>query len=187
LRSEGIKVYPRKKPSASDPVHAGTDLEYSAVIDDQMRRKLARLADALIPAADEYLSASEAGVAGPLLDEILAMRPDIRSDVAHALKNVGDKDPHRALDGLHKASPRLFELLTATVVAAYFMHPDVRRRLDHMEGRSASEPSQNEFDDKDRDLLEPVRRRGYIYRRVPLEAWAEGSAKAEAKPPEAPN
>jgi hypothetical protein len=152
------------------------------VIDDQMRRRLARLADALIPGGNG-LSGSEAGVAGSLLDEVLTRRPDILLDIANALHVVGDEDPDEALSGLHETSPRLFDLLTATIVTAYFMHPDVRRGLDHIEGRSASQRSPDEFDDEDRDLLEPVRKRGHIYRRVPLEAWAAGSAKGEGKRP----
>jgi hypothetical protein len=159
-------VYPDKKSLASKTKPARESLEHPVVIDDQMRRRLARLADALIPAGTEQLSGSEGGVAGPLLDEVLTMRPDILPDIANALHEVGNEDPEQSLNGLKETSPRLFDLLTATVVTAYFMHPDARRDLDPTEGRGAQR-SPDEFDDEVRDLLEPVRRRGYIYRRVP--------------------
>jgi hypothetical protein len=156
-------------------------LDNPVALDNSMRQRLERLADVLIPAGDGHLSASEAGVAGPLLDKLLTLRPDILPDIANALQEVGGEDPHRALSGLRERSPRAFDLLTATVATAYFMHPDVRSSLDYLVAPSSSQGSPDAFDDEDRALLEPVKRRGHIYRRVPLEAWMGGSAEAETK------
>ena len=156
-------------------------MDNPVTLDNGMRRRLDRLADLLIPAGDGHLSASQAGVAGPLLDKVLTLRPDILPDIANALQEVGGDDPDLTLNGLRERSPRAFDLLTATVATAYFMHPDVRRGLDYLVPPSSSQGSPDAFDDGDRALLEPVRRRGHIYRRVPLEAWLGGSAVAKTK------
>ena len=52
--------------------------------DEDERAILASLADVLIPAGDGFPSASEAGVAGEGLDQVLAFRPDL----ATALKSI---------------------------------------------------------------------------------------------------
>src|SRR6185369_12385161 len=49
------------------------------------RDLLAKLADALIPAADGFPSASAVGVAGELLDKVLSNRPDLARPLKSAL------------------------------------------------------------------------------------------------------
>ena len=46
------------------------------------RQTLSALADELIPAADGMPSASQAGAAGRLLDEVLAVRGDLEEPLA---------------------------------------------------------------------------------------------------------
>ena len=55
------------------------------------RAVLAGLADVLIPAGDGFPSASEAGGAGQVLDEVLSVRPDLAAGLKKLLASAKGK------------------------------------------------------------------------------------------------
>lgn len=121
------------------------------------RARLAELADVLIPKAAGALSASEAGIAGQLLDEIERYAPErialLRGVIAHP-----GRSPREALDSLKNADRAIYDGFCETVSAAYFMSPEVRRRV----GFPGREPVPARIDIADiEDLLLPVLEAGF--------------------------
>ena len=57
------------------------------------RATLAGLADVLIPAADGFPSASQAGVAGEWLDRVIEARPDLDEGLRQVLTAAEGRDP----------------------------------------------------------------------------------------------
>jgi choline dehydrogenase-like flavoprotein len=94
-------------------------------IDRALRRRLNRLADALIPATDAMPGAGDIDVAGPLLDRVLAARPDLAEPLIEALAQPVE-DPQAALDASDRSALRT---LRYVVAAAYYLDSDVRSKL----------------------------------------------------------
>ena len=69
------------------------------------RETLAGLADALIPEADGMPSATQAGAAGALLDEVLAVRGDLEEPLAELTAAARGADP--------AADPEIYQRLEA--------------------------------------------------------------------------
>jgi hypothetical protein len=126
------------------------------------RQTLSALADELIPAADGMPSASQAGAAGRLLDEVLAVRGDLEEPLAELTAAARGADPAAEVDRLRSEDPPLFEALTTAVAGGYFLSPDVRERLGYP-GQKAKRLE----DDFDGALLQPVIDRGPIFRPTP--------------------
>ena len=100
------------------------------VIDTNLRRRLERLADGLIPEADGMPAPSSVGIAAGQLDSVLASRPDLAAGIRRALEAAGDvRDPISWLEGLRAEDPAAHDDLVIAVVAGYYMHPDVKRLL----------------------------------------------------------
>jgi hypothetical protein len=116
------------------------------------RERLAELADQLIPGEDGMPSASEAGAVGPWLDAVLAARPDFRAPLEELSGTTGAVDPTASA------------VLTAAVVAAYYMNPDVCARVGYA-GQQAIpfDPDAPDYV----DLLESVKARPPVYRPTP--------------------
>ena len=126
------------------------------------RQTLSALADELIPAADGMPSASQAGAAGRLLDEVLAVRGDLEEALDELTAAARGADPAAEVDRLRSEDPPLFEALTTAVAGGYFLSPDVRERLGYP-GQKAKR-LENDFDGA---LLQPVIDRGPIFRPTP--------------------
>ncbi len=126
------------------------------------RETLSALADALIPEADGMPSASQAGAAGALLDEVLAVRADLEEPLAELTAAARGRDPAAEIERLQADDPPLFEALTTAIAGGYFMSADVRERLGYP-GQLAKELE----DDFDQELLQPVIDRGTIFRPAP--------------------
>ena len=128
------------------------------------RETLAGLADVLIPSADGMPSASEAGAAESLLDEVLLVRGDLEEPLRTIAAGARGKDPAAEVARLAAEEPELFEALTTAVAGGYFLSPDVRDRLGYP-GQQAKKLE----DDFDQELLQPVIDRGPIFRPTPAD------------------
>jgi hypothetical protein len=130
------------------------------------RAQLGAIADVLIPAGSGMPSASEAGVAGQYLDEVLAARPDLASPLEAALASVeGAPDPVAALRGDLNA----WMVVTAVVPAAYFLNPAMREAIGYpgLEARPIDPDAAPDY--LDDGLLDQVVTRGTIYRPTPTD------------------
>jgi hypothetical protein len=134
---------------------------------EEDRRTYARLADVLIPAKDQYPSASQAGVAGVLLDVVLRSRADLSDGLREVIESARGQNPSEFVFELEKENPEAFGVLTILVRGAYFMNPTVRRLFDY-HGQLA-EPIDYEAQPEylQDDILQPVVQRGSIYRPTP--------------------
>ncbi len=129
------------------------------------RQLFAALADLLIPAGNEFPSASEAGAAGEGLDQLLAVRPDLLDSLKSLLLRAQGRSPAEFLQEIQTHDPAAFGVLAEAVPGAYFLNPDVRAKLKYT-GQSARpiDPREDYLDD---GLLQSVLDRGPIYRPTP--------------------
>jgi hypothetical protein len=131
------------------------------------RKTLARLADVLVPASEGMPSGSAVGVADAGVDLVLDARNDLRDVLARLLDEVEGEAPHEVvarLEGEARGSKR-FQALLVVVFGAYYMTPEVRRRIGYpgQEARPVDVMADlaayiNE------GLLDPVVERGPVYR-----------------------
>jgi hypothetical protein len=129
------------------------------------RKRLAGLADVLIPAADGRLSASEADVAGSGLDQFVATCPEMAAGLRQVLLKVGDEGACKAVETLRINDAATFGVLAEFAAGTYFLNPKVREAIGYA-GQIARpiDPAPDYLDD---GLLESVIRRGSIYRPTP--------------------
>jgi hypothetical protein len=121
------------------------------------RDRLAELADVLIPAEGGMPSASEAGAVAHWLDAVLAARPDFEAPLAGVAASSFD------VASLPEHDPAGWTALTAAVVAAYYMNPEVCERLGYAGQRAIPLPAEPDY----ADLLDSVRARAPVYRPTP--------------------
>jgi hypothetical protein len=124
------------------------------------RQVFAVLAETLIPATETMPSATSAGVADTLLDQVLGYRPDLVDDFVAALASCDGQDPESALDGLVAEHPGQFEALTVLAAGAYFLSPAVKAAMPY---DAAPRPARDDMDDYI-DMLEHVVDRGFTIR-----------------------
>ena len=131
-----------------------------------LRTRLAAVADGLIPEADGMPAPSSVGIAGAQLDVVLASRPDLEPGVRRALEAaeaIGDAVAW--IEALHASDPAAYEALVTAIVAGYYMHPDVQRRLGYP-GQTSEQVRTDGYAEYV-DELERVYARGPIYRPTP--------------------
>jgi hypothetical protein len=133
--------------------------------DPNERRALAKLVDELIPAGDGFPSASEAGVCREGLDAVLTARPDLEAGLKELLGKAAKSESVQVVDDLRSHDVAAFGVLAEFAAAAYFMNPVVRQAIGY--GGQNPHPIDPRSDYLDDDLLEPVIRRGPIYRPTP--------------------
>jgi hypothetical protein len=122
------------------------------------RERLAELADQLIPAEGDMPSASEAGAVGEWLDAVLAARPEFTAPLEGVSASV------EPFETLPERDPAGWGVLTAAVVAAYYMNPDVSARVGYAGQRAIPfDPDAPDY----LDLLDSVKDRGAVYRPTP--------------------
>jgi hypothetical protein len=133
-------------------------------LSEARRAQLGAIADELIPAGSGMPSASEAGVAGRYLDEVLAARPDLASPLEAALASVeGVEDAIAAL----RADAGAWGVITAVVPAAYFLNPEMRAAIGYpgLEARPIDPDAAPDY--LEDGLLDSVVARGPVYRPTP--------------------
>jgi hypothetical protein len=143
------------------------DPALAPAVDVQLRGRLRRVADVLIPAGDGMPAASEVGVADRQLDRVLAARPDLAAPLARAVAEIDGVDDHDSwLERLRSRDPVAHGALLLVVAGGYYIDADVRRRLGYdgqqpVEVRPEIIPNYVE-----EGLIDPLLARGSIYRPV---------------------
>jgi hypothetical protein len=136
------------------------------VVGTELRDRLRRFADELIPAAHDMPAASEVGVADRQLDRVLAARPDLAEPLARALAEADPADRDGSLARLLERDREAHDALLLVVAGGYYIDPGVRRRIGYtgqqpVEVRPEIIPNYVE-----EGLIEPLLERGPVYRRV---------------------
>jgi hypothetical protein len=133
-----------------------------------LRARLAQIADGLIPGTEAMPAPSSLDIGGRQLDAVLASRSDLADALRRALKAAGDADdPIAWVERLADADPQAHEALVTAVVAGYYLHPEVQRRLGYP-GQVGEAVVADSFPEYVHDgLLERVYERGPIYRPTP--------------------
>lgn len=127
------------------------------------RTILDRLADALIPPAPGRLSASAAGLSGPLLAQAQIYVPDLPENLRVVIRAAGDSPAPVALEALRARDATAYDTFCETIAAIYFLSPVVRAAV----GFPGREPKPARVDTADlEDLLMPVLEAGFAPRAV---------------------
>jgi hypothetical protein len=130
------------------------------------RALLGELADVLIPASDTMPCATAAGVCGVWLDAVLAARPDLVAPLKTLLAKSQGQAPAAFLAELRASDAATFGMLGELAAAAYFMCPAVQNAIGYAgQGPREIDPQPEDLG----ELLEPVLRRGEIYRPTPID------------------
>lgn len=125
------------------------------------------IADVLIPGALHMPSASQAEVPTRWADQVLNVRQDLREPFFRALRKLIGKPPQEAMTSLQRDDVEAFNALGTVAAGAYFLNPEVRKCIGYpgQESRS-SYPAEDVPDYVVEGLLEPVLKRGEIYRKI---------------------
>jgi hypothetical protein len=137
-------------------------------LSDAQRAQLGAIADELIPAGGGMPSASEAGVSGQYLDDVLTSLPDLRDALDTTLAAVDGLEPAEAIAVLRQ-DPAGWGVLTAVVPAAYFMNPAIREAIGYpgLERRPIDPSAEPDY--LADGLLDSVVARGPVYRPTPTD------------------
>jgi hypothetical protein len=141
-------------------------------VTSEIRERLRAFADKLIPAAHGMPAASEAGIAERQLDEVLRARPDLLEPMTRALADADPVDAVGSLNRIRAADPGAHDALLMTIVGAYYTHPDVRRRLGYDGQQPVVVRPEIIPNYVEEGLIDPVLKRGPIYRRIPEQGGA---------------
>ncbi len=144
-----------------------TGLSRQSTLDDSARQTLIGLADVLIPIGERMPSASQAGVGGEWIDRALAARSDWFADFVALLQDARGKDPRTVLAELQVSAPASFTMLTELVAGAYLMNTEVRKLIGYSGQRAIPIQESPEDQQELQELIDPVKRRGPIYRSCP--------------------
>jgi hypothetical protein len=128
-------------------------------------QRLAQVADLLIPAGAEMPSASGADPAGMYTARVLSLRPDLAPALERALERSSHADTLAALTEALTDDAEAFATLTFVVAAAYFLNPDVRKKIGYP--GQVAQPPVDDWTFGIADKIERVRARGPMYRPAP--------------------
>jgi hypothetical protein len=135
-------------------------------VDQELRDRLRRFADVLIPAGDGMPAASEVGVADRQLDRVLAARPDLAQPLARAVAAVDADDHEGSLERLRTADLAAHDALLLIVAGGYYTDADVRRRIGYDGQRPVEVRPEIIPNYVEEGLIDPLLARGPIYRPV---------------------
>ena len=123
----------------------------AGVLTRDERRRLARLADALIPAGDGMPAASQVGVHNRGADRVAGLLQHVVDPARRALR------ADVALEDLRRDDPEAFGALTTLVAAAYLTEPRVQRLLGYPGRPQESAGYPDAAESELHDLVRPVR------------------------------
>jgi hypothetical protein len=98
----------------------------SGHLTNDQRTTFRALAAVLIPATATMPSAAEVGVDGPVIDNLLDHRPDLRERLLRGLDACRGQDPNRAARSLNDQDPTALAAIGLLASAAYYMDAKVR-------------------------------------------------------------
>jgi len=133
------------------------------------RQQFALISDVLIPRALGMPAASDVDIAGSMLDHVLKLRDDLVTDFMRAVsfENVDDAaTAERAAVVMNERDPKALTALGLVASAIYYMHLDVRKLLGYPGQESRPVLPDDEDDWQTDTLLNPVIKRGAIFRQV---------------------
>jgi hypothetical protein len=136
------------------------------------RAAFGALADLLIPSGESMPSATEAGVAGKWLDQVLAVRPDFGPPLLAVIEAARGADPAGAMARFRASDPAGFGVLAEVVAGAYFLNPQVRKAIGYGGQQQVPIVPETPPDYEQDGLLASVVGRGPIYRPTPGRAKA---------------
>jgi len=139
----------------------------AAKLTDEGRAAFAGLADLLIPEHKKMPAASTTGVAGPLLDEVLRLRPDLVEDFMRGIEAITGEKSGEAANALYKQDEAAFNALSLVASAAYYMTPQAREALGYPGQESLTYDAHAVPDYMTDGMIERVTRRGAIYKPTP--------------------
>lgn len=133
-----------------------------------LRARFVHIADGLIPGTDAMPAPGSLDIGGRQLDVVLASRPDLADGLRRALAAAVDSDdPIAWVEQLAGADPAAHDALVTAVVAGYYLHSEVQRRLGYP-GQAGEVVVAESYPGYVHDgLLERVFERGAIYRATP--------------------
>jgi len=135
------------------------------MLDDKERATFCAIADYLIPAYEDMPAFSQADTQGVHTDRVLDLRPELQDSLTAALALVPPIDAiSEVAEHLNREQPEIIGLIGLVASSAYYLNPDVRRRLGYP-GQVQRPPGDDEAYDYE-DLLQPVIDRGPIFRPV---------------------
>ena len=98
-------------------------------MDHGLLGRFAAIADCIIPATDEMPSASDVGIGDLLQRKLSRYRPDLVTAVSAILGQEITKSPEEFVSRLESEDPPNFQLLFQAVAGAYYLSPEVRKRI----------------------------------------------------------
>lgn len=98
-------------------------------IGPETRRLIAILADVMIPRTPAMPGAHDIALADAPLDRVLKHRPDLAPMLDALAQLAPDETVEVYLARLDTAEAMLYQALQQAVLGAYYMHPEVKRRL----------------------------------------------------------
>jgi hypothetical protein len=134
-----------------------------AGIDAEGRRRLAAIADHLIPAAHSMPSAADI-VTEERLGFVLTSRPDLVEPLAAALRADLSDDPATRLTTLEEADPTALATLQLVIVAAYYTDAGVRERIGYPGQLAIPLDGDEPLLHVESELIDNVRARGPVWR-----------------------
>ena len=152
------------------PVGAGEETRGYRVLTPEQGRVLAAVLNRIVPATDVLPGAGDVGVAG-FVDGVLVDAPHLRpritallhqADVGERFANLREAEQDARLRGIARREKASFDTLLRAAYTGYYSEPRVLAAI----GRGSRSDSRRPTASFDTRRLDPVRRRGPIYRDV---------------------
>lgn len=97
--------------------------------DHALESRFAAIADCIIPRTDEMPSASDVGISDLLQRKLTRYRPDLVAAVVATLRQETTRPAEDFIEQLEIENPQAFQQLFQAVAGAYYLSPEVRKRI----------------------------------------------------------